>query len=117
MDEEGATSVLDDGDLSYPAELEVDVSRFKYNEDKYMAKALAYIDSTYGEHYVGADASRTQVVDLWESLGIGAPACQSNVLKYISRYGKKGGNNKNDLMKAIHYTMLLWHMTKDEVEQ
>jgi hypothetical protein len=35
-------------------------------------------------------------------------------LKYIMRYGKKDGFNKKDLLKVIHYTVLLWHFTQDE---
>ena len=30
------------------------------------------------------------------------------------RYGKKDGYNKKDLMKIIHYTILLWHFTQGE---
>ena len=35
--------------------------------------------------------------------------CQANILKYGSRYGNKDGKNKKDLMKVIHYAMLLLH--------
>ena len=30
-----------------------------------------------------------------------------NILKYAQRYGKKEGRNKNDLMKVIHYAIIL----------
>ncbi|MGA0844059.1 MAG: hypothetical protein ACO3RT_07885, partial [Arenicellales bacterium] len=30
-------------------------------------------------------------------------------MKYGSRYGEKDGHNKRDLMKVIHYAMLLLH--------
>jgi type VI protein secretion system component VasF len=30
-------------------------------------------------------------------------------LKYGSRYGDKDGRNKRDLLKVIHYAMLLLH--------
>ena len=39
-------------------------------------------------------------------------ACHSNIIKYAMRYGKKDGYNKKDLMKIIHYTILLWHFTQ-----
>ena len=29
------------------------------------------------------------------------------------RYGKKEGHNKKDLLKAIHYIVLLWHFTQE----
>ena len=35
--------------------------------------------------------------------------CQANILKYGSRYGSKDGKSKQDLMKVIHYAMLLLH--------
>ena len=35
--------------------------------------------------------------------------CQANILKYGSRYGSKDGRNKKDLLKVIHYDMLLLH--------
>ena len=40
---------------------------------------------------------------------LAAAFCQANILKYGSRYGNKDGNNKKDLMKVIHYAMLLLH--------
>jgi hypothetical protein len=35
--------------------------------------------------------------------------CQANILKYGSRYGSKDGRSKRDLLKVIHYAMLLLH--------
>jgi len=43
-------------------------------------------------------------------------ACHSNIIKYAMRYGKKEGYNKKDLLKIIHYTILLWHFTQEEEE-
>ena len=31
-------------------------------------------------------------------------------MKYLWRYGKKDGNNKKDLMKALHYIVLAMHV-------
>jgi hypothetical protein len=90
-------------------------AKFKYNEDVHLKEALDYIDATYGEHYVGADAKQTQVVDLWESLGSLDTTSRDTALKYLSRFGKKGGYQKKDLMKAIHYIMLLWHARQDDL--
>ena len=95
---------------------DVKPTRFKYNEDKFMAEALAYIDSTYGAHYIGADAKETQVVDLWKSLGSLDTTSRDTAIKYLARFGKKGGYQKKDLMKAIHYTILLCHAREDEIE-
>jgi hypothetical protein len=40
---------------------------------------------------------------------LAANFCQANILKYGSRYGSKDGRNKIDLLKVIHYAMLLLH--------
>ena len=87
-------------------------NKFKFDEDRFMGEALDYIASTYGQHYVGEDKEKTQVVDLWESLGSLDTTSRDTAIKYLSRYGKKGGYNKKDLMKAIHYTILLWYATE-----
>jgi hypothetical protein len=64
-----------------------------------------YVKSTYGEHYVGE--AELQVIDLLESLGSIDTFCRDTALKYMARYGKKSGKNKKDLLKAIHYLLLL----------
>lgn len=85
---------------------------YKYREDEIVSHLSNYIDSTYGQHYVGKN--KVQTIDMWQALDIEAAACQSNVLKYIMRYGSKEGYNKKDLLKALHYTILLWHFTQPE---
>lgn len=84
---------------------------YKYDEDKILEQVRSYIDSTYGQHY---SSEKLQTVDVWEALSIEKESCQSNVLKYAMRYGKKGGYNKKDLLKIIHYTILWWHFTQNE---
>ena len=86
---------------------------FKYSEDKIVAELQAYLESTYEGHYVAGD-NKIQTVDVWDALGTVVPACQSTSLKYLMRYGKKVGFNKKDLLKAMHYIILLWHFTQDE---
>lgn len=85
--------------------------KYKYHEDEILQELAKYIDSTYGQHYAVGDI---QIVDIWKSLGIEAESCQSNVLKYAMRYGKKDGHNKKDLLKILHYTILWWHYTQYE---
>ena len=84
---------------------------YKYNEDAIIAELNKYIESTYGQHY---SSDKLQTIDVWESLGIEKESCQSNVLKYAMRYGKKGGYNKADLLKILHYTILWWHYTQEK---
>ena len=82
----------------------------KYNERETLKEIEEYIESTYGEHYVGKN--HFQIQDLLHSIDIAAPFCQANAMKYLSRFGKKKGHNRLDLLKAIHYTILLMHFSE-----
>lgn len=85
---------------------------FKYGEDQVLQQAFDYIASTYGGHYTGdGDDQGIQLFDYWQSLGILQPMAAGTAIKYLARFGKKGGHNKKDLLKAIHYTVLLWYAT------
>ena len=78
----------------------------KYNEDKILKEIGDYIKSTYGQHYsTGKDGF--QVQDLFKTLGIGKDFCHANAIKYLCRFGKKSGRNRKDLLKAVHYIVLL----------
>jgi hypothetical protein len=78
----------------------------KYNEDKILQECLDYIKSTYGQHYAQVKEG-VQVQDLLRSCGIDKDFCQANAIKYLARFGKKNGRNRADLLKAIHYIVLL----------
>ena len=84
---------------------------WKYNEDKILKDVQDYVTSTYGSHYCGhnQDYKKTQTIDLMAAKDLAVPFCQANILKYGSRYGDKDGRNKRDLLKVIHYAMLLLH--------
>jgi hypothetical protein len=81
---------------------------WKYEEDKTLKAVEEYIASTYHSHYT-SDQSKTQTLDLIESIGDGEPFTRSNAIKYLSRFGKKNGKSKMDILKAIHYCVLLYH--------
>ena len=83
---------------------------WKYNEDKTMKEIRDYLSSTYNSHYTSQD-SKTQTLDLIESIGDAEPFCRSNAIKYLSRFGKKNGKSKQDILKAIHYCILLYHFS------
>jgi hypothetical protein len=87
----------------------------KYREDENLKKALEYVAGTYGQHYVGVDPEETQILDLLHSLGIAEQFCQGNAVKYASRFGRKtpAGSKEaeKDLLKAIHYCLLLLHFS------
>ena len=81
---------------------------WKYEEDKTMKEIREYLSSTYKSHYTSQE-SKTQTLDLIESIGDSEPFCRSNAIKYLSRFGKKNGKSKQDILKAIHYCILLYH--------
>lgn len=87
---------------------------WKYNEDKILKDIEDYVTSTYKGHYCGQDDEYAdiQTIDLMAAKGLASAFCQANILKYGSRYGEKDGHNKRDLMKVIHYAMLLLHFDK-----
>jgi len=84
---------------------------WKYNEDKILKDIQDYVTSTYGSHYCGheQDYKDVQTIDLMAAKELAAGFCQANIIKYGSRYGDKDGRNKRDLLKVIHYAMLLLH--------
>ena len=80
----------------------------KYDEYKYLGELQSYIETTYDGHYIGED--NIQALDLIFAAGHGEGFCIGNNLKYSSRYGKKKGYNRDDLMKVLHYTILMLHV-------
>ena len=87
----------------------------KYNEDKSIEEVLEYIQSTYGKHYTSESGVQTQ--DLLETMDIAEEFCLGNAIKYLSRFGKKNGKNEKDLLKAMHYIVLVMHYSKVAEEQ
>ena len=83
---------------------------WKYEEDKTMKEVREYLSSTYKSHYTSQE-SKTQTLDLIESIGDSEPFCRSNAIKYLSRFGKKNCKSKQDILKAIHYCILLYHFS------
>jgi hypothetical protein len=81
---------------------------WKYEEDKTLKEIEQYLSSTYHSHYTSQE-SKTQTLDLIESIGDAEPFTRSNAIKYLSRFGKKNGKSKMDILKAIHYCILLYH--------
>ena len=78
---------------------------YKYAEGQIIADFKAYIDSTYNQHYSDGETG-LQAFDAWIELGDATPTFRNTALKYLWRYGKKNGNNKADLFKTLHYTLL-----------
>ena len=84
---------------------------FKYHEDEILKDIEEYVSGTYRGHYTGDthEYRNVQTIDLMAARSLASGFCQSNILKYGSRYGSKDGKNKKDLLKVIHYAMLLLH--------
>ena len=77
----------------------------KYNENEILKEVSDYISQTYRGHY---SAGNVQTLDLIDSVGDAEAFCRSNILKYASRYDRKGTARK-DIIKIIHYAVLLCH--------
>lgn len=88
---------------------------FKYDEHLYIEEARSYIASTYGQHYAGKNG--VQALDLIFSAGHGEGFCVGDALKYLSRYGRKDGHNRKDLLKALHYIVLAMYLLDNEREK
>ena len=86
--------------------LSVSSRPWKYNEEEIVRELLQYIRGTYGQHYAANDQN-IQTLDFIEaSHGDGEAFSRDNILKYTSRYDKKG-TPKRDIMKIMHYAVLL----------
>ena len=84
---------------------------YKYHEEEILKDIEEYVSLTYQGHYTGTkhEFRNVQTIDLMASKDLAASFCQANILKYGSRYGNKDRKNQKDLMKVIHYAMLLLH--------
>ena len=84
---------------------------YKYNEGQTLAELKEYIDSTYDEHY---SKNKFQATEFIIDGGHGEGFCIGNIMKYAQRYGKKGGKNKRDLLKVIHYGIIALYINQME---
>ena len=83
---------------------------------KHILKELKdYINGTYNQHYSAGD-DKIQTLDLIEACGDGESFCRSNILKYASRYDKKG-TARRDIMKILHYAVLLMHFNDKNAQR
>jgi DNA-binding transcriptional MocR family regulator len=86
---------------------------FKYNEGYILDELFQYIKKTYGSHY----GDKVQAQDLIISAGHSEGFYIGNIIKYASRYGKKNGHSKDDLMKVLHYAVLAMNHHKTHHEK
>jgi len=82
---------------------------YKYSEARILKELSDYISATYNQHY-SAGNDKIQTLDLIDACGDAEAFCRSNILKYASRYDKKG-TARRDIMKILHYAVLLMHFS------
>lgn len=80
---------------------------YKFHEDRILRELQAYIDSTYDEHY---SKNKFQATEFIIDGGHGVGFTIGNIMKYAQRYGKKNGYNRKDILKIIHYAIILLHV-------
>ena len=90
-------------------------NKYKYSEDVILKELQDYITGTYNQHYSAGD-DKIQTLDLIEACGDGEAFCRSNILKYASRYDKKG-TARRDIMKILHYAVLLMHFNDKNAQR
>ena len=82
-------------------------TNYKYDEDKFLKELETYVDKTYNQHY---SKNKFQATEFIIDGGHGEGFCIGNIMKYAQRYGNKNGYNKEDLMKVIHYALIMLHV-------
>lgn len=80
---------------------------YKFHEDRILRELKAYVDSTYDEHY---SRNKFQATEFIIDGGHGIGFTVGNILKYAQRYGKKNGYNRKDILKTIHYAIMLLYI-------
>ena len=76
----------------------------KFSEDKVLIWVENYIRSTYDAHY---SKNKIQTTEFVFDADHGEGFCIGNIIKYAQRYGKKDGYNEKDLLKIVHYAIIL----------
>ena len=81
---------------------------WKYNEEEIVKELLDYIRGTYKQHYAANDQN-LQTLDFIEAAHNDGEECsRDNIMKYVSRYDKKG-TPRRDILKILHYAVLLMY--------
>ena len=80
------------------------LAKFKFREDEILNQVSNHIIKTYDAHY---SMNKIQSTEFIVDAGHGEGFCLGNIIKYAQRYGKKNGKQKDDLLKIIHYAIIL----------
>jgi hypothetical protein len=76
----------------------------KFNEEDALRIVTNHITKTYDAHY---SMNKIQSTEFIFDAGHGEGFCLGNIIKYAQRYGKKNGKDRADLLKIIHYAIIL----------
>ena len=86
---------------------------YKYNEGELLKEFAQYVDKTYDQHY---SLTKYQSTEFIIDSGHGEGFCIGNIMKYAQRYGKKGGRNRADLLKVLHYALFMLFVHDKETQ-
>ena len=78
---------------------------YKYDEDKLLKEFASYIDNTYDQHY---SLNKYQSTEFIIDSGHGEGFCIGNIMKYAMRYKRKDQGYLQDILKLIHYAIILY---------
>ena len=84
---------------------------YKFHEDRSLKDLKWYIDQTYSSHY---SKNKYQSTEFIIDGGHGEGFCIGNILKYAQRYGRKVAAPWMDLMKILHYAIIMLHIHDEE---
>ena len=84
---------------------------YNFNESELVEEIKKYIYDTYGKHYA---TGKYQATDMIIDSGHGIGFCIGNIMKYAKRYGQKEGYNRKDIMKILHYAIILLYVHDEE---
>ena len=76
----------------------------KFKEEEVLNWVRNHIIETYDKHY---GKNKIQTTEFVFDAGHGEGFSIGNIIKYAQRYGKKDGYNEKDLLKIIHYAIIL----------
>lgn len=86
---------------------------YKFREDEIIDELRKYVDSTYTGHYSG----KYQATDMIIDAGHGEGFAIGSIMKYAKRYGKKEGKNRKDIMKILHYALIMLYIHDEETKK
>jgi len=86
---------------------------YRFSEDRVLREIKEWIDGTYSKHY---SMNKIQSTEFVADAGHGEGFCIGNIIKYAQRYGKKNGHNREDVLKIIHYAIILLGIEYDKEE-